>query len=167
MTTATIDQATIELIQPSLMRYARKWVGREDVAQDLVQETWAAAVASIGSFAGRSSLRTWLVSILRRKIVDMHRRKKPQVVFDESHVAPVAPPSRERIDDMAAVSFVHDELKNLPTRERQAVNLVDVKGMDRLDAATEMGINRNALRVLLHRGRHRIREKLEAQNFAL
>ena len=162
MSTATINDATIREMQPSLLRYAQKWVGREDVARDLVQETWAAAVSSVDSFAGRSSLRTWLVSILRRKIVDLHRRKRPFVSFEETLVPGTLPSTRERVDDLQAVALVHRELASLPAREREAVSLVDVQGLSRDEAAEAMGLNKNALRVLLHRGRHRIREALEA-----
>jgi len=162
MTTATIDDATIRQMEPSLFRYAMKWVGREDVARDLVQETWAAAVGSADSFAGRSSLRTWLVSILRRKIIDQHRRKRPHVSFEETLVPALPASNRERLDDVAAVALVHSELASLPNREREAVTLVDVRGLTRDEAAEAMGLTKNALRVLLHRGRHKIRESLEA-----
>lgn len=162
----TLDAETIREMEPALLRYARHRVGREDVARDLVQETWVAAFGGISSFAGRSSLKTWLVSILRRKIVDMHRRSRPQVSFEEHHT----PPSdlrRERLDDEAALELVHAELDALPRREREAVELVDVHGVDRDEAADRMGVSRGALRVMLHRGRARLRAKLEDASFEL
>ncbi|MCB9601313.1 MAG: sigma-70 family RNA polymerase sigma factor [Sandaracinus sp.] len=113
MTTATLDAATIREMEPTLLRYARLRVGREDVARDLVQETWVAAFGGLSSFAGRSSLKTWLVSILRRKIVDMHRRSRPQVMFEEHHTPP-ADTRRERLDDEAAMDLVQSELEALP-----------------------------------------------------
>ncbi len=82
---ATLDSATIRRLEPSLLQYASRKVGREDVAWDLVQETWVAALHSIDTFAGRSKLRTWLVAILRRKIADMHRKKRLEVVSLAEH----------------------------------------------------------------------------------
>lgn len=161
MSTATLDTATIRSLEPSLLRYAQRKVGREDVARDLVQETWIAALGSIDTFAGRSKLRTWLVSILRRKIVDMHRKNRPQVQFAEHHLPPELAAPRERLDDAAAMEVIAAELDNLPPREREAVRLADVQGLDRDEAAERMGITRNNLRVLLHRGRSRLRKKLE------
>lgn len=158
--TPTLDDATIRELEPGLLRYAKRRVGRDDLAKDLVQETWVAAFGGIGAFAGRSSLRTWLVSILRRKIVDQHRRKRPQVAFEEHHTPPAAP-RRERLDDLAALELVHRELSGLPRRERQAVELCDVRGLDRTEAAAEMGVSRGALRVMLHRGRQRLKQKLD------
>lgn len=57
----------------ALYRYALPRVGDAARAEDLVQETFLAALGARGSFAGKSSERTWLVAILRRKIVDHFR----------------------------------------------------------------------------------------------
>lgn len=165
--TATLDPATIELVSPSLFRYASRRIGREDVAADLVQETWLAAMGSVASFAGRSTLKTWLTSILRRKIVDHHRRRRHEVEVDENHLVtePVMP--TDRADDERAVELVRELLPSLPRREREALELCDVQGLDRDEAAAKMGVTRGALRVLLHRGRHRLRADLEAAGHGL
>lgn len=157
---AALDADTIELVSPSLLRYASRRIGREDVARDLVQETWLAAMGSVASFAGRSTLKTWLTSILRRKIVDHHRRRRNEVEVDENHLIsePVLP--TDRADDARAVELVRELLPTLPRREREALELCDVEGIDRDEAAERMGVSRGALRVLLHRGRHRLREAL-------
>lgn len=57
-----------------LFRYALQRVRRRDVAEELVQETFLAALRSRQGFAGQSSERTWLVGILRHKIVDHIRQ---------------------------------------------------------------------------------------------
>lgn len=164
----TIDDALIRELSPGLLRYAKQRISSDDIARDLVQDTWVAAINGLDRFAGRSSLRTWLVSILRRKVVDVHRRKKPSVSFEEYH-APVddQPVRRERLDDLAAVDIVRAELDSLPRREREAVTLVDVQGLEREQAAAQMGVQRAALRVMLHRGRNKLREKLEAREHSL
>ncbi len=58
----------------ALFRYARLRVGRRELAEDLVQETFLAALRSRDRFRGRATVRTWLLSILRHKIVDSYRR---------------------------------------------------------------------------------------------
>jgi RNA polymerase sigma-70 factor (ECF subfamily) len=162
---ARLEPDLVAELEPTLFRYARRRVATDELAHDLVQETWLAALGGIDRFAGRSSLRTWLVSILRRKIVDSHRRKRPKVTFEEHHSPPVDPP-RERFDDAAALKMVHEELPSLPRRERQAVTFVDVEGLSREEAASRMGVKRTALRVMLHRGRKRLSEKLSAAGHA-
>lgn len=57
-----------------LFRHAMARVGRRDVAEDLVQETLLAALKAVHEFAGRSTERTWLVAILKRKTIDWLRR---------------------------------------------------------------------------------------------
>jgi RNA polymerase sigma-70 factor (ECF subfamily) len=163
---AIIDAATIRELEPSLLGYARRRVGRPDLAEDLVQETWIAAMTSLPSFAGRSSLRTWLISILRRKIVDSFRRQKSQVAFDDTFHAQGEEVQETRLDDEGALRIVESELAGLPAGEREAITLCDVEGVDREEAAKRMGVTRGHLRVLLHRGRHKLRASLEAANHA-
>jgi RNA polymerase sigma-70 factor, ECF subfamily len=166
MTTAALDARTISLLEPSLFRYALKKTGRDDLARELVQDTWLAALTSIGSFEGRSTLRTWLTSILRRKLVDFHRRSRPQIDLDS--VPELASPSidREVLDDDAATKLLLETLATLPPKEQAAVRLCDVEGKDRDEAADILGVRRETLRVLLHRGRRRLRETLEEAGYA-
>ena len=161
MSTLKIDARLIADYQPALLAYARRRVRDPDIAHDLVQDTWAAAIRAAPRYEGRASPKTWLTAILRRKIADHHRRKRPAVSFEEHLAPPTMPPSRERIDDLRAAEFVRDRLPELPTREREAVTLIDVRGVDREDAAGEMGVSRGALRVLLHRGRAKLKAALE------
>lgn len=56
----------------ALYRYARSHVGRRELAEDLVQDTFLAAVKG-RPFRSESTVRTWLIAILRRKIVDYYR----------------------------------------------------------------------------------------------
>lgn len=59
-----------------LYRYALSRVGRGEAAEDLVQDTLLAALQSAARFEGRSSERTWLVAILRKKLIDRLRRRR-------------------------------------------------------------------------------------------
>jgi RNA polymerase sigma-70 factor (ECF subfamily) len=58
-----------------LYAYAITRINDEELARDLVQETFLAALQKTGSFEGRSSERTWLTAILKNKIVDVYRKK--------------------------------------------------------------------------------------------
>jgi RNA polymerase sigma-70 factor, ECF subfamily len=57
-----------------LYRYALARVSDAETAQDLVQEALVAAIQAYGRFKGRSSTKTWLIAILKRKVVDHYRR---------------------------------------------------------------------------------------------
>src|ERR1700733_6969488 len=58
-----------------LYAYAISRINDEELAKDLVQETFLAALQKTGSFEGRSSERTWLTAILKNKIIDVYRKK--------------------------------------------------------------------------------------------
>ena len=59
-----------------LYRFALSRVKDPVIAEELVQETFLAALRSLKNFQGRSSGRTWLIAILKHKIIDYFRKKK-------------------------------------------------------------------------------------------
>lgn len=82
--------AEIESHRPYLVRYALAQLRDRQQAEEAVQEALLAALESIGTFAGKSSLRTWLTSILRFKVIDLQRRAtadRSHVEFDEGTTA--------------------------------------------------------------------------------
>ena len=62
-----------------LYNYALSRVNNQATAYDLVQDTFLAALAALKSFEGRSSEKTWLVSILKRKIIDHYRKSQRNI----------------------------------------------------------------------------------------
>src|SRR5688572_4237294 len=62
--------AEIESHRPYMLRYALPQLRKGPLAEEAVQEALASALESVGSFNGQSSLRTWLTSILRYKVID-------------------------------------------------------------------------------------------------
>ena len=57
-----------------LFNYAVVRVNNSDLAKDLVQETFFAGLKSAKNFKGKASERTWLISILKRKVIDHYRK---------------------------------------------------------------------------------------------
>lgn len=89
MTTTVQDPriAEIESHRPYLVRYALAQLRDAELAQEAVQEALLAALEGLPRFDGRSTLRTWLTSILRFKIIDLQRRAtadRRNVELDES-----------------------------------------------------------------------------------
>lgn len=58
-----------------LYRYALMRLHDSELAEDIVQETFLSAIQSISSFSGKSSIRTWLIGILKNKIIDAYRKR--------------------------------------------------------------------------------------------
>lgn len=70
----------LELYGDTLYRYALLRVHRPEVAEDLVQETLLAALQSRHNFAGKASEKTWLVGILKHKIIDYFRKASREIL---------------------------------------------------------------------------------------
>jgi len=162
-----LSDADIREATPALRAYARRAVGDAAVAADLVQETLLAAVAS-PSFEGRSRVRTWLIGILSHKVVDHLRSAGRWRTTDVDEAAPAdlldlpAHPSPESaLARRQAMDVVQRALGDLPPRERLAVLLIDVEGVERTETCNVLGVQPTHLRILLHRGRHRLRKALE------
>jgi RNA polymerase sigma-70 factor (ECF subfamily) len=76
--------AQIESHRPYLVRYALSQLRDPQLAEEAVQEALLSALESLSNFEGKSSLRTWLTSILRFKVIDLQRR----AVSDRTHLEP-------------------------------------------------------------------------------
>lgn len=76
-------QEPVEQHRGYLLRYAMLQLRDPALAEDAVQETLLAAIESRNSFAGQSSLKTWLVSILKHKIIDLLRKRSREPAFTE------------------------------------------------------------------------------------
>jgi RNA polymerase sigma-70 factor (ECF subfamily) len=164
--------------QPRLLRLAQTTVGSRAVAQEVTQDTWLAVVRGVDRFEGRSSFRTWLFHILLNRARTAARREiragRPDDRIEErflldGHFAEPPEPWADRADDrMVAEQLarrVQELLPGLPEAQREVVVLRDVEGLDPAEVATALGISDGNQRVLLHRGRTRLRQLL-AQGMA-
>jgi len=146
-----------------LHRFALRATRHEETAKDLAQDALVAALQ--GNFDGRSKLRTWVIAILSNKITDHFRSKKVRQIIDDEDPDLVAAASERGIERVLMakqqLSLVDRALSELPERERLALLLVDVEGVPHDDACLSLDVSDGNLRVLLHRGRNRLRRLLE------
>lgn len=162
ITAPVLDGDTVRELEDDLIRYARRKVATDEIARELVQETWLAALVALPRFAGRSSMRTWLTSILRRKIADLYRGRKDTVPFEESTPGERGVQLLQQVIARENAKRVLHAMNDLTPREREAVELCGVEDLDRDEAANRMGLSRPCLRVTLCRGRRHLRELAEA-----
>lgn len=159
-----------------LVRFAETIVGSRAVAEEVTQDTWLAVVRGVERFEGRSTFQTWLFRILLNRARTTFGRElragRPEDGLEErfdSSGAWASPPvpwsdqvdDRLLADELAA--RVHDLLPALPEQQRQVVVLRDVDGVSATDVSALLGISEGNQRVLLHRGRARLRMMLEAE----
>jgi RNA polymerase sigma-70 factor (ECF subfamily) len=158
--------------------------GRE-AAEEVVQDTWLAVIEGIGGFEGRSALKTWIVRILINKARRRARNEGRRVDFLPlpSSEAP-APVGADRFwwigrwrvapawwdEDTPerlvlageTVQMIENGLAALPASQRAVVILRDVEGLSAAEACNVLEISDTNQRVLLHRGRSRLRTLLES-----
>ncbi len=164
----------------SLLRLARWYVPNDAVAQEAVQDTWMGVVRGIDRFEGRSSFKTWLFRILvhRARSTGVREQRHLPVADVEPSVdparfdpqgawaAPLEPWEADADDRLVAATWgdrLRDALAELPERQREVVLLRDAEGLPSEDVCSVLGISEGNQRVLLHRGRSRLRSALEAE----
>jgi RNA polymerase sigma-70 factor (ECF subfamily) len=172
-----------------LYRYALVRVHEAGLAEDLLQETLLAAIRSRESNAGRSSERTWLVGIMKHKVVDHFRRLARSTQFqlppehDETNYFEESGPwSGHWRDDQAPLSWavdaaalvesgefwetLHRCLAQLPQQMSIAFTLREIDGLSSTEICEILNITPNNLWVLLHRSRSKLRHLLETNWFS-
>ena len=77
----------VEMYADYLYAYAITRIRDEELARDLVQETFLAALERLAKFEGKSTERTWLTAILKNKIIDVYRKKSSQPLLSEIKTA--------------------------------------------------------------------------------
>ena len=176
------DEAAFEEVvtryHQRLLRAARSYVASDAVAEEVVQDTWVAVIRGIERFEGRSSLATWLFHILMNRARSTgvrEHRSTPFDVTDESSSAVevfnrdggwAQPPEpwTDAVDDRLVAEqlavHVHACLEGLPATQRLVVTMRDVEGLEAQEVCTVLGVTTGNQRVLLHRGRAKVRECL-------
>lgn len=166
----------------ALVGVALAYVGSHAAAEEVVQETWTAVVSQLDRFEGRSSLRTWIGAILVNRARTRAVRDKRTIPFsslapeESADVEPERftpggvwgqPPRRapDGPEDLAlrkeAREAIDRELQTLPETQRTVVVLRDVEGWTSEEVCNVLGVSETNQRVLLHRGRMRLRAALE------
>jgi RNA polymerase sigma-70 factor, ECF subfamily len=173
---------------PGMRRVARSYVDSDAVAEEIVQETWLGILTGIDRFEGRSALGTWIFSILINQAKSHTKRERRTLPF--SSISPsggnepavgadrfqsddeawpghwaTAPRPWQRPDRRALSLEAREQLKQalseLPDRQRLIVGLRDVDGLSSGEVCDLLELSRENERVLLHRGRSRLRAALE------
>lgn len=176
------DEATfsalVEKLHGTLVRLAEHFVGRGAAAEEVVQDTWLAVLEGLDRFEGRSSLRTWIGSILvNRARTRRAKDKREQTIFDADQEMVIeegkmnaigfwaeGPPVVLLPDDALARKRAREllasEIEQLPDNQRVVLTLRDVSEWSSDEVCNVLGLSETNQRVLLHRGRMRLRAAL-------
>jgi len=179
----------VENYGDSLFGFAAVRVRDPAIAQDLVQETFLAALKARNGFAGRSTEQAWLFGILRNKLVDFYRRQGREVPL-----ADVDTPLPEERGAFEARGLQKDEwakgfgpkawetpeellvskefqqvlkscLSRLPDKVAQTFLMREIDGVSSEEICKDLGVSPNNVWVMLHRARMGLRQCLEVHWF--
>ncbi len=165
----------------ALCRYARSRVQDQTAVEDVVQETLLAALRNQDRFRDESSVRTWLVGILRHKIADHWRRLQRDgwtdsdgavdSLFDERgrwrrRPGGWMPDPSQRGENDDFWSVVEQCLDRLPAQARSVFAMRVIDGVPSEGVCKALEISATNLWVLLHRARLRLRTCLEKRWFS-
>ncbi len=167
----------------ALYRYALARVRDRTLAEDLVQETLLAALRGRSGFAGRAAERTWLIAILKNKVIDHFRKHAREQSLDALEDPDELIEAQFEVDghwrsppgawSNPVAAFENEEfwgrfaecLEGLPERQARAFSLCELDGLAGEEACKVLGVSATNLWVLLHRARLRLRQCLEIRWF--
>jgi RNA polymerase sigma-70 factor (ECF subfamily) len=171
----------------SLKRVARAYVSTDSVAEEVVQETWLAAIDALDRFEQRASLKTWLFHILANKAKTRgvrERRSVPFASLGPADMEPAVAPERfqragdtwpghwatpprpwedpeRRLASLEARERLREAIGALPETQQAVLTLRDVEGLDSEEVCELLDLSPGNQRVILHRARARVRTALE------
>jgi RNA polymerase sigma-70 factor (ECF subfamily) len=182
--------AVVDRHTPAMLMVARGYVPSQEIAEEVVQETWLALLKGVEKFEGRSSLRTWLFAVMINiaKGRGVRERRDADAAIAAYTGGTVDPalfrgPNEEWPGDWKnwtqyprafpetpessllateLVDVAKAELDRLPDRQRMVVTLRDMLGFDSSEVCELLDISVANQRVLLHRGRAALRLGLES-----
>jgi RNA polymerase sigma-70 factor (ECF subfamily) len=172
----------------ALLHVAQIYVPSRAVAEEVVQETWIGVLQGIDRFEARSSLRTWIFRILTNIAKTKGQREGrtlpfsalerpggvPEPAVDADRFLPPdherwpghwsakpEPWPEEQLLAAETRAVVERAIEQLPPTQRAVISLRDLEGWSSEDACNALGVSETNQRVLLHRGRSKVRQALE------
>jgi RNA polymerase sigma-70 factor, ECF subfamily len=177
------ESAFTELVRryhATLVRLARFYVATQASAEDVAQDTWIAVLRGVERFEGRSSFKTWLLRICVNRARTTGVRDARSVSVDTSDESPSVPAQRfdpsgtwrdpptpftegvdTRVDNEVVLAAVRSAIAELGEPQATVVTLRDVQGLSTEEVAQLTGLSTGNVRVILHRGRAKVRAAAE------
>jgi RNA polymerase sigma-70 factor (ECF subfamily) len=166
--------------QGAMLSMARGYVPSGAVAEEVVQDAWVGVLRGIGRFECRSSFRTWLFRIVVNRAISAGARERRSVPVDD--MGRVVDASRfnaggswqlppepwaDQVDDKVIAAKIAARILaaigELPLQQREVVTLRDVQGLSSEEVCAVLDISNGNQRVLLHRGRGKLRQVIESE----
>ncbi len=160
-----------------LYRYAYPRINDQSAVEDLIQETFMAAIKAGDAFKGDSSVKTWLTSILKHKIYDFYRKKsrnmeqqvesEPEIdaFFNKKGHWQVPVPDwgkspENTLNDKEFMSVLKKCIEGLKELQKRVFQMREMDGLTNDEICNILNITATNLGVVLYRARNRLRQCL-------
>src|SRR5580704_7646457 len=183
---AAAYRALVRRFHASLVRFAASIIGSHAQAEEVVQDSWLAVYAGVGRFEGRSSLVTWIFSIVANRArtrvsregrlvglgtlmegTSPTERGVPLTEFKPDGHWVEAPRLWDELNPERIVGgrqlwdHVMETIERMPAGQRAVIILRDLEGCEAEETCTLLDISAENQRVLLHRARGRVRQTID------
>lgn len=149
------------LFWPRIFRYCRLNTYKEEIAQDICQETFVKAWAKLPLFSQRGgSFQAYLFKIARNLIIDLSRKHKEEPLLDYQGIE-TTEHLEENLEKRENIARVQKALSKLTELERQIIILHYFEDMTQIEVAKIVGLKEGNLRVKSHRTLKKLKEILE------
>jgi RNA polymerase sigma-70 factor, ECF subfamily len=186
------DEAAFEALvarhYATMLAVAQTYVKGRAVAEEVVQEAWLGVIKGLDRFEGRSSLKTWILSILVNQAKTRGAREARSVPFtslapegEEAAVDPARFRSADEsypghwrafpgdwgrsaataVQDRETLRVVMGAIAGLPDAQQTVIRMRDVEGFSSAEVCDALGVSEGNQRVLLHRARSKVRAAVE------
>ena len=156
----------VQEVYPLVHRWALVRTGDPSEADDLTQDVMIQMIRRLGSYQGNARFSTWLYSVTRNAATDRQRKSGRQARALEDAglsmaVTPDSPPGPDTLAERASLSgVVQTFLRELPVRQREVLDLVDLQGLSSPEAAERLGIEPVSVRASLFKARRALRRRI-------
>lgn len=163
------DHAAFELLYQRhvtrIYRYALACTGQVQDAQDITAQTFMTALSKIKDYRGEGTFAAWLTRIAHRKIIDFHRQQAPTLPLELVESLPTSDQSpEEQVMQRLRLEAVQEQLHHLPVEQGRALMLRYFGGLSLAEIAQVLGKSEAAVKMLLQRVLHTLRERIEADH---
>jgi len=148
-----------------LYRFARRYVGDDDAAVEVVQESFVAAWRALGRFDGRKPLPVWLRAIALNKCRDRGRRRRVRrLAFGEKDAespeaqrqADPTPDGEAQLIDKQRRTALDRALASLPAKLKEPLLLTYFEDLSQQEAARMLGVSVKTVETRVYRARQRL-----------
>jgi len=153
-----VEESILKNLQ-TFIGFARKRVGDEHLAEDVVQESLVKALAADRKPSGEEDITAWFYRILRRSIIDLYRRNDARSRA-LTRLEKELPETPSAADERLLCQCFKRLLPSVPERYRDLLQQIDLDGNDPAEVAATLGLTKNNLTVRLHRARKQLRDLL-------